>query len=118
MGVSANVDAVFEFEHITGQILDGALRGENLAAEALLALAIPVTPKRDGVLRASGQAVHATDVEEGAAVTFDTPYAARLHEHPEYKFNEPGTGGKYLENPAMENRQMLLDIIRKAAADG
>jgi hypothetical protein len=31
-------------------------------------------------------------------VGFNTPYAARLHEHPEFKFTEPGSGGKYLES--------------------
>ena len=31
------------------------------------------------------------------AVAFNTSYAARLHEHPEYQFTEPGAGGKFLE---------------------
>jgi len=39
-------------------------------------------------------------------VSYDTPYAARLHEHPEYNFQN-GRQGKYLEEPAMQNRAEL-----------
>jgi len=34
-------------------------------------------------------------------VGYHTPYALRLHEHPEYHFNK-GRKGKYLEDPAKE----------------
>jgi hypothetical protein len=115
MGVRAVVTMTTGFGDVADQILAGIVVGENQAAERLLALAIPRTPLQDGALRGSGHVEQASDAEEGAAVVFDTPYAARLHEHPEYSFTGPGTGGKYLENPALENKQELGDIIRKAA---
>ena len=51
-------------------------------------------------------------------MTFDTPYAVRLHENPQYNFSEPGTGGKYVENPAMENSRELGQIIATEAGRG
>lgn len=84
----------------------------SLAAEGLLGYAVERAPFREGLLRESAAVIPAVDPEEGAAVTFDTPYAARLHEHPEYNFSEPGTGAKYVENPAMEHARELADVIR------
>lgn len=117
MGVRAVVTFTTKASDVADRILSGIVDGENQAAERLLALAIPRTPLAPdgGTLRGSGHVEKATDPEEGAGVVFDTPYAARLHEHPEYNFSEPGTGGKYLENPALENKGELGDIIRKAA---
>jgi len=56
-------------------------------------------------------------------VGFNTPYAAHLHEHPEYEFGHTrekrgrppvtGTGGKYLETPMVSNRKKYLGIIAK-----
>ena len=40
-------------------------------------------------------ATTATGAHE-AVVGFNTPYAAHLHEHPEYNFQHAGTGGKFL----------------------
>ena len=114
----SDVESTSNFGQIADSITRGIIRGETLAGERLLALSIPVTPLRDGPLRGSGAVIPAVDPDEGAAVTFDTPYAARLHEHPEYTFNEPGTGGKYLENPAMENSRELGQIIATEAGRG
>lgn len=50
-------------------------------------------------------------------VGFNTPYAARLHEHPEYNFTEAGTGGKYLERKMVENRDRYMKIVQKAIKD-
>ena len=53
-------------------------------------------------------------IPEGAVVTvvgFNVPYAARLHEHPEYNFREPGSGGKFLERKLIENRNLYLRIV-------
>lgn len=115
MSVDASVSSTSNFGQVSDMVLAGILRGETLAAERLLALSLPRTPLRDGPLRETGAVVPAVDPQEGAAVTFDTPYAARLHEHPEYNFSEPGTGGKFLENPAMENSRELGQIIATEA---
>lgn len=118
MSVDASVSVTSNFGNIAESALAGILRGETRAAERLLTLALPRTPLRDGGLRSSGGVTPAADPEEGAAVTFDTPYAVRLHEHPEYNFSQPGTGGKYLENPAMENSRELGQIIATEAGRG
>lgn len=118
MPVDASVSVTSNFDGVTQAALAGVLRGETLAAERLLALSMPNVPLRDGTLRGTGAVVPASDPEEGAAVTFDTPYAARLHEHPEFTFSEPGTGGKYVENPAMENSAQLGAIIAAEAGRG
>lgn len=117
-----NVHSHSNFGLFADIALAAILRGETKAAEELLAQALPRTPFRNGDLRSSGGVAPAADPEEGAAVTFDTPYAVRLHEHPEYNFSEPGTGAKYLENAALENAKKLGDIIateaRRAAGGG
>lgn len=118
MTVDASVSVTSNFAGASQMALAGILHGETLAAERLLALSLPRTPLRDGPLRESGAVIPAVDPQEGAAVTYDTPYAARLHEHPEYTFNEPGTGGKYVENPAMENSRELGQIIATEAGRG
>jgi hypothetical protein len=118
MTVDASVSVTSNFGEATQMALAGILRGETLAAERLLALSLPRTPLRDGLLRGSGAVIPAVDPQEGAAVTYDTPYAARLHEHPEYNFSQPGTGGKYLENPAMESSAELGKIIATEAGRG
>jgi len=119
MGVQANVTVTSNYLEAVGDATARLLRGEDLAAERLLALAKPVTPLGDtGHLRGSGDVVRATDPEEGSAVTFSQPQAARLHEHPEYNFTEPGTGGKYLERPALDNKAELGAIIGKEVSGG
>ena len=118
MAVNVNVTVesnIFEALHDAESRLN---HGLDLAAERLLALAIPLTPKDVGTLRDSGDVVRATDPEEGSAVTFGTVYAPRLHEHPEYSFTEPGTGGKYLERPALDNKDELGAIIGKSVRNG
>lgn len=93
------------------------IAGETLAAERLLALSNEEAPLEIGTLIGSSTVIPATDPTEGAAVVYDTPYAARLHEHPEYNFQN-GRKGKYLEDPAVENRGELGDIIRKQVRGG
>ena len=56
-------------------------------------------------------------------VGFNTPYAARLHEHPEFTFGETrtkrgrpkveGTGGKFLERPLSANRRKYMSVVAK-----
>ena len=55
-------------------------------------------PHDQGTLQLSGE----VDVEEtakgiGGTVSYDTPYAKRLHENPQYNFNK-GRKGKWLED--------------------
>lgn len=116
MGVSASVNITINFP--TDADLDRRIMdGENAAAERLLALSVVEVPHEWGTLSDSGTVEAATSPEEGAAVVFDTPYAARLHEHPEYNFQK-GRKGKYVEDPAMANRDELGAIIAEKVSDG
>lgn len=123
------------------RVLAAAERGVALAAMRLLrdcVMDMPKVPHDEGTLRGSGSVFVdnklvqtseamtdggkptparnfdqqlAEDVIRGV-VGFNTPYAARLHEHPEYTFTEAGTGGKYLERKMNENRPRYMAIIR------
>lgn len=118
MGVRAEVSISGRKAADIGEELIGRLmQGQTLAAERLLALSNAEAPLDIGTLIGSSTVVPATSPEEGAAVVYDTPYAARLHEHPEYNF-QGGRKGKYLEDPAIENRRELGDIIRRQVSGG
>ena len=43
-------------------------------------------------------------------IYYDTPYAARLHEHPEYNFQH-GRKGKWLENTNKEKGPEIIEIV-------
>lgn len=93
---------------------EAAGQGVVQGAEGILEEAYPYVPFEDGNLRDSGRAFQNRDsggrfVAE-AIVSYDTPYAVRLHEHPEYNFKGQGEG-KWLEK-AMQRRasQILADI--------
>lgn len=49
-----------------------------------------------------------------AVVGFNTPYAARLHESPHFKFTAPGAGAKYLESKLSRNRERYMKIVLNA----
>lgn len=117
MGVQVNVEVQSNIGEVTGEIAERLIRGENLAAERLLALSSMEVPFDTGALSSTGAVLNAEDSETGSAVTYDTPYAARLHEHPEYNF-QGGRKGKYLEDPAIHNRDELGGIIGKVVRDG
>lgn len=56
-----------------------------------------------------------------AIVGFNTPYAAYLHEHPEFTFTEPGSGGKFLESKILPKKDELMALIAgriKASLEG
>jgi len=82
--------------------------GLELAAEHLLATAIPLTPKDDGPLRASGTV--SVDKSKGqSAVSYDTPYAARQHE--ELTWHHTEGQAKYLETPFHSEADVMKAII-------
>jgi hypothetical protein len=102
----------------------------------------PTVPHDEGTLRGSGSAFVGTKLiyttpSEGGQPTpaaehdleipgntifgvagFNTPYAARLHEHPEYRFQGEGTGGKYMISKMKmfkdQYRQLVVDSINNA----
>lgn len=118
MGVRVNVSMSGRgFEGMGSELIDRLRVGVALAGERLLALSAEQVPHDLGTLQGSGAVstpLGSRDGDPEAHVTYDTPYAARLHEHPEYNF-QGGRKGKYLEDPAVENRAELGAIIAKAA---
>jgi len=92
---------------------------------------IPTVPKKTGDLRGSGSVIVdgklvKTSIQAGfsssgtpadsdpvaqpkpnmviVTVAWNKPQAARLHEHPEYNFTEPDSGGKFLEAKIVNNK--------------
>jgi len=78
-------------------------KAEDEIADEVLRLSGHEVPKDEGVLEGTGVADRDS---QGAYVGYNTPYAARLHEHPEYNFQK-GRKGKYLEDPIKENLKPL-----------
>lgn len=117
MSARASVSITVNFEEVGQQILAAAQLGVDRAAEELLTQAVDRAPMDQNTLRNSASVsvpLTARGGDPRADVVFDTPYAARLHEHPEYDFStdaNPNAQGKYLENAAVENRDVLRDIV-------
>ena len=82
--------------------------------DKLLDISSKEVPHDQGILQASGSAsVEESGDEVWAEVGYHTPYALRLHEHPEYKFQK-GRKGKYLEDPLKVNLRTWGDYIATA----
>lgn len=121
MTVRVEVVAESRFAGIARAVRADLVSGENLAAERLKTLAVDRSPWDVGTLAGTAAVVAAQDPDTGAAVTFDTPYAVRLHEHPEYNFStdsNPNAQGKYLEGAAADNKDELGAIIAKQVDRG
>lgn len=98
-----------EFMSRTRQLVDRVEHQKMVAlgmiAGELLRLSQLEVPFKTGHLMQSGSA---QPQEDEFIVGYNTPYAARMHEHPEYHFKN-GRKGKYLEQPM----KMNLLIFRK-----
>lgn len=88
------------------QAVDGGV--DKAAMEVgfeILRLSQLEVPHDEGTLQNSGVV---EEIDGDVVISYHTPYAARLHEHPEYNFQR-GRKGKYLEDPVIKN----LDVFRK-----
>ena len=81
-------------------------------ADKVLEESRDLAPKKKGTLR--GKSDTRKVKEHTYEIFYDTVYAARLHEHPEYRFTTPGTGGKYLEKPFLKYSDMLSGLVKKS----
>lgn len=68
-------------------------------------------PHDEGTLQASGIVTGDSD-KMHVAISYDTPYAVRLHENPQYRFQK-GRKGKWLENAVKVNAQQIKDYVGK-----
>lgn len=87
--------------------------GRDVALE-ILRLSQFEVPHDEGTLQNSGAV---EQVDDGWIVGYHTPYAARLHEHPEYRF-QAGRKGKYLEDPVKNNAHALGVVFKQTLEDG
>ncbi|MFJ4009466.1 hypothetical protein [Streptomyces sp. NPDC090026] len=86
-----------------------AARGLLLSGEHVLGESQAVVPIDEAALSRSGT----VSVDEGrlqAAVSYDTPYAARQHEEMDYR-HAPGRQAKYLEQPLNASRRRIEAIF-------
>lgn len=89
------------------------------AANVLLAESQEQVPLDKGTLQDSGDIDVKNDDKAGiheATVFYDTKYARRLHEHPEYRFQH-GRKGKYLQDPAKELESTFERYVKDELSD-
>ena len=107
MSVNARVE--WKGDQVAAKVRKQALEGLFDGAELILEEANRIVPHDEGTLEISGETSIDTSRME-AAVSYDTPYACRLHEHPEYHFQN-GREGKWLEKTMNEQEKTVLDMI-------
>ena len=84
-------------------------------AEEVLRLSQKEVPHDTGFLQNTGVAQSVS--LDHKIVGYHTPYAARLHEHPEYRFRK-GRKGKYLEDPIKNNKGVFLKYFGQEIEKG
>lgn len=103
----------------------GTLRGSGSAFVGRKLVATGPAPSEPGVTPTPETTGPPLPLEISHAIEgqvgFNTPYAARLHEHPEFEFGHTrekrgrppaeGTGGKYLEIPMSTNRKRYFGVV-------
>lgn len=78
---------------VLGRVMSVQKSALVAAAGEILRVANKTVPFKEGMLVGSGM----VDADETkATVSYDTPYAVRLHQNPQYQFNF-GRRGKWLE---------------------
>lgn len=99
-GLSWNGDRII-------QAVDGASKsGVRLAAEHLRQVSVQRTPLETGALRNSAKV---TTEGKRAAVSYNTPYAAKQHE--ELGYSHKDGQAKYLEVSTISEKQAMAQII-------
>lgn len=91
---------------LTRAVAEASKQGVRLAAEHLRTTAVQQTPLETGALRNSAQV---TTEGTAAAVSYNTPYAAKQHE--ELGYSHKDGKAKYLESATVSERSKMLDII-------
>lgn len=93
---------------------DLARKGVGMVADEVLRLSQYEVPHDTGRLQNTG---HVEPLQDEAIVGYNTVYAARLHEHPEYHFQK-GRKAKYLEDPIKRNLHVFRSFIEKTVQEG
>ncbi|GAA3455877.1 hypothetical protein GCM10018962_77110 [Dactylosporangium matsuzakiense] len=96
-------------DRVARDIRAGEVEGVGRAAEWLLGESDQLVPIEEGTLARSGVA-SVDEATATGAVSYDTPYAVRQHEELEWQ-HDPGRQAKYLEQPWLEGRETMAEII-------
>ncbi len=94
---------------VEGEVKERAAKAIMESLEYILGEANKIVPHDEGTLQRSG----GTDINKNSlrgTVYYDTPYAAKLHEHPEYNFQK-GRQGKWLEKTIYANKEKIKKYI-------
>lgn len=82
-------------------------------ANEILRISVREVPLDTGRLQNSG-VVEDLSGEIGHIIAYDTAYAAKMHENPQFNFQN-GRKGKYLEDPVKRNDRTIERIARQIA---
>ncbi|PNE42749.1 hypothetical protein [Streptomyces noursei] len=93
----------------TAAIRQAAARGALLGAEHVLQASRQRVPIAEGTLERSG-AASVDEQQLVAAVSYDTPYARRVHEDLNAR-HSPGRSAKYLESVLPQESAMVQALI-------
>jgi len=108
--IKAKVKVKWDSKKAEMQIERAIKSGLEDACEYVLQESNKIAPFDMGGLTLSGN----TDIEMGSkpkgSVYYDTPYAVRLHEHPEYSFQN-GREGKYLAKTLKNEQSKVKQIL-------
>lgn len=94
---------------VTAAIRQAAARGARLGAEHVLQVSRQKVPIAEGTLERSG-AVSVDEQQVAAAVSYDTPYAKRVHEDMTAR-HAPGRSAKYLESVLPQENSTVQALI-------
>ena len=98
------------FNRLGGLIPKAANNAIVAIANEVLRLSMKEVPHDTGQLQTTGQTQPVSD--DQIDVGYNKVYAARLHEHPEYRFQK-GRKGKYLTDPIMHNLGVFKSYIEE-----
>lgn len=96
---------------VKARVRAGSRDGSLVAGRAILSEANKTVPYDKGTLKNSGRVdASGRGGSIGATVSYNTPYAARLHENPQYNFKGKGRG-KWLQLAVQEMAGRVARII-------
>ena len=101
--------AIQNIDKITNQHLEESKSALTQVGFKILEISEPEVPLDEGTLLRSGTV---QQVGDKTMAGYNTEYAARLHNHPEYSFQN-GRKGNFLSDPVKRNRQALIDLYKQ-----
>lgn len=107
--MTLRVESNWYGDRVTGRAKKGGISGLRKAAEHVLGESRKQVPLEEGTLQRSGVA-SVDEVTMTAAVSYDTPYAARQHEELTWQ-HDSGRNAKYLERPMAAERDTVAALV-------